>query len=258
MSFSHKYNKYKKKYLDLKNKKQYGGDPEDQTRITEDLNSIQTNNNGEFYLFAYGSNGMTQLSERLGVSYENIKKMSYPALLRGWKRGFFSYSDKWKGSVATIYQDPHLQNSIVGGVSLKMVKNRNNFYVNGQSANMNELCKNEAVQYNKYRIKSLTRHSIMRLGRENWEEINPAYAFVGNQGVYHTSSFPELQGTQPSRSYLNAIAKMIRDRRELHRYFANKDKIDIDIKIYKDGRWSDGRPKKVWYSKNAEHERDEY
>jgi len=83
-------------------------------RITEDLNKI---NVGNFYLFSYGSNGLDQLADRLGVNRSNLE--AYPAKLEGWSRGFFSYSDNREGSVATIFKNP---GNAVFGIAVRLEK----------------------------------------------------------------------------------------------------------------------------------------
>ncbi len=57
---------------------------------------------GTFYLFSYGSNGLEQLSQRLGIPLEKLKERASAVKLNGWARGFFSWSSGRQGSVATI------------------------------------------------------------------------------------------------------------------------------------------------------------
>lgn len=51
------------------------------------------------YYFAYGSNSVHQLGERLGLT---TPPKAYPALLRDYTRIFAGYGRRWGGGVATI------------------------------------------------------------------------------------------------------------------------------------------------------------
>ena len=57
------------------------------------------------YLFSYGSNNITQLSER--IKRNILKSEIIPAYIEDYTRIFCFYSSKWNGSVASIYRDKH-------------------------------------------------------------------------------------------------------------------------------------------------------
>jgi hypothetical protein len=52
-----------------------------------------------YCIFSYGSNSIFQLRGRL----KNIHLQSYPAYANNYKRFFCNYSEKWEGSVASIF-----------------------------------------------------------------------------------------------------------------------------------------------------------
>ena len=62
------------------------------------------------YLFSYGSNNITQLSER--IKRNILKTEIIPAYIEDYTRIFCFYSSKWNGSVASIYPD---KNKLVFG-----------------------------------------------------------------------------------------------------------------------------------------------
>jgi gamma-glutamylcyclotransferase (GGCT)/AIG2-like uncharacterized protein YtfP len=57
------------------------------------------------YLFSYGSNNITQLSQRL--KRKILKSEIIPAYIEDYTRIFCFYSSKWNGSVASIYPDKY-------------------------------------------------------------------------------------------------------------------------------------------------------
>jgi gamma-glutamylcyclotransferase (GGCT)/AIG2-like uncharacterized protein YtfP len=57
------------------------------------------------YLFSYGSNNISQLTERLNIKI--LKSEIIPAYIEDYTRIFCFYSSKWNGSVASIYPNKH-------------------------------------------------------------------------------------------------------------------------------------------------------
>jgi hypothetical protein len=267
MNYRQKYIKYKTKYSNLKSSKmniQHGGIPINDARR-------KFPNNEEFYLFSYGSNGIHQLYERLSdfssssptpvssrVTEDDIKHNSYAAKLDGYRRGFFSYSKKWGGSTATIYEAGQGAGvdatSAVYGIVLKMSKketerNRYNFFVGDKRVTFDNLLKSEGIDTNKYKIKQLDGVQYLR-GHAYHRADKKVYTFEGNLEYMPTDhSLVRHQGSQPSISYMGAIADNMIDRRTLDRRTPNiSSKIDIDIKIWDGGHWNDGHPKKITFT----------
>lgn len=249
MNYQQKYIKYKKKYLNLKDSKmsvQRGG-----ISINEARRQFP---DGDFYLFSYGSNGIAQLAERLGVDPDLIRQNSSAAKLEGWRRGFFSYSDGWGGSVATIYADAGAGAGVpsVSGIALRMSRRitgdrhaeypARNFFVGDQQVGFNELLTREAVQHDKYIIRPLGNIRIFNRDIRRYQNAGPTCVFIGNRNYQpENNELRNLQGAEPSEQYTEAIADTLRDRRELAGFNRTPD-IDIDIRIWRGNRWVDGDP----------------
>jgi hypothetical protein len=202
-------------------------------KITEQMNNI---NNGEFYLFSYGSNIPEQLAERLNEGKNNnlnnltatIKNNSYCAILNKMKRGFFSHSEYWNGSTATLMED---NRSYVAGIALKIKKDNNNFTIGHFSINFHNLMKKEAVNVGKYELKAIQN---LKLDGSNVFTQN-GFAFIGNLNFRNSTNSAEAIES-PSIAYLKAIAKMLKYRRILKNDNSNND-IEIDILERKGDKW---------------------
>jgi len=163
----------------------------------------------QFYLFSYGSNNIKQLSDRLKCNIKNVIQSTRPGTVYNYERSFFYHLRKWNGSVATICKN---RNRSVEGIFTKIVKNRNKFSINGQNILFINLVLQEGLHKNIYYLKHINNY-----------KSTPIYAFIGNIKL-----FPNIV-EQPSGIYLEAICKMLLDRRMLKNISVNRD--DFIIKI---------------------------
>ena len=281
MDYQQKYLKYKTKYLNLKDSKmsiQHGGalTAAQRQKITDTRRAIP---DGEFYLFGYGSNSPTQLTERLSgfdadssipignrVTGADIRNNIFAAKLDGYKRGFFGYSEGRRGSVATIYPGASASASAaaaaaattlqVFGTALRMTKERTgtgpnpakNFFVGGKRITFDDLLKTEGIQYEKYVLQPLGNVQIWDPIERRYVNARPAFAFVGNLDYQPPDRLRDLQGSQPSQGYLEAVAQNLMERRILKGERIDEPPIEIDIKIWRNGRWVNGDPDKVRFT----------
>ncbi len=219
-------------YIVFKNsmisRNQQGGD-----KIGEQLNRIR---DGEFYLFSYGSNNITQLAERFNKETNNnldlmittIKDNSHAAIIPNMKRGFFSNSSKWNCSTATLINQ---NDGYVAGIALKITKINNNFTIGNLSINFRNLMINEAVNIGKYELQALQN---LKLNKTN-TIVEHGFAFIGKLNFRSESNSAEAKNL-PSMDYLFAIAQMLKYRRTLLINNSNDD-IDIDISLYQGQTW---------------------
>lgn len=256
MNYSQKYLKYKAKYLNLQKSKinyQSGGalNADQQAKIDAAKETIP---NGDFYLFGYGSNGPTQLAERLSnfdasspvsnrVTEDDLITNTFAAKAEGWSRGFFGYSEGRQGSVATIYQKP---GHTVSGTALKMTSTGNQFLVGGKNITFDNLLISEAVQFGKYLLQPLGNIKIWNKNTKQYESKDPVYAFVGNLNYQPPARLRSLQGSQPSTEYVGAIANHLYSARLIAGFPADMP-IVIMIKIWKNNEWATGNPDKRRY-----------
>jgi hypothetical protein len=203
----------------------------DQTEI-KDIGSLG-NLPDRFNLLFYGSKGITNLAEQLGLSWEIIERNAWAVVLSGYNRYFSKWSDKWQGGIATIRRE---NDGWVAGIMLQIVKKDGRFYVGFKEPNLNEfdmtaLCKNEAMHVGKYFLQRVDgvryKKKTCDLG---WTMPNDqVWAFVVNENYVHRTH-PGLN--RPSDTYIKAIQEMLLDRRELSGQPRNeRDLPNIDVRL---------------------------
>jgi len=228
---TNKYLKYKTKYLSLK--RQIGGD-----LIQTQISQLPTSNEGHekpFYLLSYGSNSLEQLAERLKIDKESIRPRLYPVKLNNYSRGFFSYSNNLGGSVATIYGN---EGGTVFGIALKLFKYPSGkIWTNGVQVDLRNLMDEEQVNQQKYKLEKINN---LILDDNTNIVLNNCYAFIGNLN-YDDDSL----GLDPSIDYLETIANMIKDRRELKNEVNIYNPVEIDIRVYKNNVFEERQKKTI-------------
>lgn len=133
------------------------------------------------WYFAYGSNSSKQLKERLNVSNDFERKATK---LKNWIRIFHGKSMKWGGSVASIKEKT---NSYVNGILFKLTKD--------QLDKLSEFEKG-------YELKIFDSSNFENSDRD-------VYTFIKNKD--------NEQDNPPSEEYLKAIARLLKERRQLLR-----------------------------------------
>lgn len=158
----------------------------------DDVNLLPSN----FYLFSYGANNLKQLGQTFNYN-TNINLTNTLILasigynLKGYKRIFFGNSSRWEGAVATI-QKCNLK-SCVRGILTKIENKKNNYFVNNNRVNFNNLLRREEFP---------STYIIEQVGKYN---NIPIIAFIKNPLYYPKST------KRVSSSYIIAILKTIID-----------------------------------------------
>jgi hypothetical protein len=170
-----------------------------------------------FFLFSYGANNIENLARRCfgnpfsEPSKEDIRhvsKVSYRWICSGYQRSFFGYSDRWKGSVATIHR-VSCKNLYVTGVLTQIQhiydkkEECSRFFVHGERISFENLCHIESLNEEMYRLECIGSSS---------EDI-PIYAFIGN----HESQEEHPTLKYPSLAYQKAILRTHSDALTLNR-----------------------------------------
>lgn len=179
---------------------------------------------GEFYLFSYGANDVENLAKRFfgdvnvsGTTHDvdAVGDHTTSAFLQGYLRTFFGYSDKWKGSVASLIPTCERDKGVYGLLThVKKVEKDNleskgfrrtkdvnplhgipkdvKFVIGDKVANLKGLCQIEAVNSGMYVLKPV--------GNCDYDLF--VYAFVGCHRTHPTTS-------PPSKAYLSAVGKTL-------------------------------------------------
>jgi hypothetical protein len=182
--------------------------------------------NRTFNLFCYGSNGLNQLSWRLNITIANMKPKAWGAKVKGKCRAFGGYSKKWKGSVATLINDP---DGIVFGIIIEITKIGHTYTINGHPIDFVSMCVHEGVHNGAYLLTPISNvfRSMKTVEQKYVRCSDPTFAFLGN----FANRTHEVSSAAPSQAYIEAIQCMLYDRRELMgdpRDEQNKPIIDIE------------------------------
>lgn len=191
-------------------------------RHTTDLNLLPP----KFFIFSYGANNIENIARRcFGDPYEEpfpeeirmVENYTYRWVLHNYKRVFFSHSDRWGGSVATIHTSPedqvsgiltHIQHISKGKQKLyssmdnvvvnKISDDERNFYIGNKEISLENLFHIESVNEEMYCFKYI-------------DDVisTPVYSFVGSLKEEYKNILP------PSQKYLDAISKTLEDNKRL-------------------------------------------
>lgn len=128
------------------------------------------------YLFSYGSNGLQQLSSRLNRTVDTC----HPGYLQNYTRIFGGYNENWKGAVASIIETTNKRvYGILVPVSIKDIELLDKF---------------ETGYYRK----------VIYVYNQKLCEHVKAYVYIMRDPTYVSL---------PSKEYLDAISKMLKDRK---------------------------------------------
>ncbi len=140
-----------------------------------------------FYLFSFGANNVHNLAKRFfgnkdlpGSCQETnlIRDNTTAAFLEGYIRTFFGYSEKWKGSVASISRTQTPRKGVHGLLTEIHKEEKDQFVIQNVPIHFKALCRVEAIDEGMY--------ILPHVG--NTLENNPVYAFVGCAKRYPASS----------------------------------------------------------------------
>ena len=154
-----------------------------------------------FYLFSFGANDVHNLAKRFfgnkdlsGSCKETtlIRENTTTAFLEGYIRTFFGYSEKWKGSVASISRTQTPRKGVHGLLTEIHRKKKDQFVIQNVPIHFKALCRVEAIDEGMYILQHVANAS---------DDIF-VYAFVGCAKRYPASS-------RPSEAYLEAIGKTV-------------------------------------------------
>ena len=75
------------------------------------------------WIFCFGSNSLKQLSDRVQTPYPDLITRTFPAIAKGWLRGFKAITKSWENkSTATIWFTGNVVDDFVTGIVVKMTK----------------------------------------------------------------------------------------------------------------------------------------
>jgi hypothetical protein len=138
-------------------------------------------NNNLFFLFSYGSNSINQIKKRLNI---NRNLPCIPSYFSNHIRIFAGYSKKWNGGVASYYK---YKGSILEGICTLLTHN--------------ELLLMDTFEIG-YKRKNVT---VSILYDSKWINVTvQIYKKLDNTYI-----------TEPSKSYLNAITLMLKERNKI-------------------------------------------
>ena len=76
---------------------------------------VESLSDKDIYMFCYGCNNPKELSKRVGSDVDGLRKRTYAAEAKGWRRGYTGISKEFGGaSVATIEQTGKDDDSVIG------------------------------------------------------------------------------------------------------------------------------------------------
>ncbi len=154
-----------------------------------------------FYLFSFGANDVHNLAKRFfgnkdlpGSRKETnlIRENTTTAFLEGYVRTFFGYSEKWKGSVASISRTQIPRKGVHGLLTEIHKEEKDQFVIQDVPIHFKALCRVEAIDEGMYILPHIANTS---------DDIS-VYAFVGCEKRYPASS-------PPSEAYLKTIGKTV-------------------------------------------------
>lgn len=191
----------------------------------------------EFLLISYGSNGLGQMSQRLGVLHENMKSHSYAAHLKNYARGFFGRSPNWnQGGIATVVPEEGAEVLVIAH-KITHDPATKKFKIGDEVANFPFLYNKEGVEHGFYKFLKLSSLPDFRSdfslldGKDQKNADLPVWIFVGNL-MWDNGG----QKRNPSPEYIHAIQKMLMDRRELlgrdrNEFVIASDLPQIDVRL---------------------------
>ena len=190
---------------------------------------------GEFYLYSYGSNNLSQMRQRLSpegaseaamIKTEDLKHNSWAASVKNYARAFVSHSTTWESGVATVIKRV---GSKVDGIMHKIIFRGGKFYLGNThiEINMSQLYSREGVSGGHYKFKRLfnpgdNQVTIYNKTTRRYETTDlPVWVYIGIIDNPALARKPRGAGGRPvapkefnrphEPGYKNAIQRMLSD-----------------------------------------------